>query len=427
MASRLPPHHSTSSEPAGHQHQEDDGGGGGPLPYHTALGAQSCVVASEEQGHCYWQDLLCLAEGQAAMGSASFDESHYLKSSYTVAEDDCFHVSPLCLPHDFPNHAHSGNNPNPAVAFGNAEHTSRVSVALPDTFCPEPQAYGHRTAHHIPPPPGCYASSQMFALSSHQPESSPEVDGPYVAPASGGHWEFGVTTDGLERSHGTLEPEQGAAFPTAQRHEAAALTSGDSRFSSACLPGASHSAGPWGDCAAALRRSDDDGIAAGTTTTTTTTTSSSSSPRLSKDERKARSMKIPMSVSDIVALPATELAERRSRLALSEAQMSLVRDIRRRGKNKAAAHNCRQRKLQGLAGLEGELGRLGAQREQLLRERWELEGALRATRVQLQELLHGGHVAPGGRGVGGHLAGGVFAPNASGGLPLELPHFSHAT
>ncbi|XP_075927809.1 uncharacterized protein LOC142929772 [Petromyzon marinus] len=425
MASRLPPHHSTSSEPAGYQHRED--AGGGPLPYHTAPGAQSCVVASEEQGHCFWQDLLCLAEGQApehstAMGSASFDESHYLKSSYTVAEEDCFHVSPLCLPHDFPNHAHSGNNPNPVAAFGNAEPTSHVSAALPDTFCPEPQAYGHRTAHHVPHP-GCYASSQMLALSSHQPpESSPEVDGPYVAPALGGHWEFGVPTNGLDRSHGTLEPEQGAAFPTAQRHEAAASTSGDPRFSSACLPGVSHSAGPWGDFAAALRRSAD-GVAAHAAATTATT--ASSSPRLSKDERKARSMKIPMSVSDIVALPATELAERRSRLALSEAQMSLVRDIRRRGKNKAAAHNCRQRKLQGLAGLEGELGRLGAQREQLLRERWELEGALRDTRVQLHELLHGGHVAPGGRGVGGHSTGGVFAPNASDGL--RLPHFSHAT
>lgn len=43
--------------------------------------------------------------------------------------------------------------------------------------------------------------------------------------------------------------------------------------------------------------------------------------------------------------------------------MALVRDIRRRGKNKVAAQNCRKRKLETIVQLERELERLGSERE----------------------------------------------------------------
>lgn len=45
---------------------------------------------------------------------------------------------------------------------------------------------------------------------------------------------------------------------------------------------------------------------------------------------------IPMEVHDIINLPMDEFNERLSKHDLSEAQLSLIRDIRRRGKNKVS-------------------------------------------------------------------------------------------
>lgn len=55
---------------------------------------------------------------------------------------------------------------------------------------------------------------------------------------------------------------------------------------------------------------------------------------LSRDEKKARSMNIPITTDDIINLPMDEFNERLSKYDLSESQLSLIRDIRRRGKNK---------------------------------------------------------------------------------------------
>ena len=55
---------------------------------------------------------------------------------------------------------------------------------------------------------------------------------------------------------------------------------------------------------------------------------------LNRDEKRARSMNIPITVSDIINLPMDEFNERLSKYDLSDAQLSLIRDIRRRGKNK---------------------------------------------------------------------------------------------
>lgn len=55
---------------------------------------------------------------------------------------------------------------------------------------------------------------------------------------------------------------------------------------------------------------------------------------LTRDERRARSLNIPIAVEDIINLPMDEFNERLSKYDLSENQLSLIRDIRRRGKNK---------------------------------------------------------------------------------------------
>jgi hypothetical protein len=87
---------------------------------------------------------------------------------------------------------------------------------------------------------------------------------------------------------------------------------------------------------------------------------------ISRDERKARELQIPITVADIINLPIDEFNERLSRYDLSEAQLNLIRDIRRRGKNKVAAQNCRKRKMDQILGLQQEVDHLYRQKNSLL-------------------------------------------------------------
>jgi nuclear factor erythroid 2 len=68
-------------------------------------------------------------------------------------------------------------------------------------------------------------------------------------------------------------------------------------------------------------------------------------------------------------LPMDEFNERLSKYDLSETQLSLIRDIRRRGKNKVAAQNCRKRKLDQILSLADEVKDMKMRKERLLRER----------------------------------------------------------
>ena len=64
-----------------------------------------------------------------------------------------------------------------------------------------------------------------------------------------------------------------------------------------------------------------------------------------------------------------EFNERLSKYDLSEAQLSLIRDIRRRGKNKVAAQNCRKRKLDQIISLADEVKEMRDRKMRLIRER----------------------------------------------------------
>lgn len=64
-----------------------------------------------------------------------------------------------------------------------------------------------------------------------------------------------------------------------------------------------------------------------------------------------------------------EFNERLSKYDLSENQLSLIRDIRRRGKNKVAAQNCRKRKLDQIISLADEVKDMKMRKERFLRER----------------------------------------------------------
>lgn len=107
---------------------------------------------------------------------------------------------------------------------------------------------------------------------------------------------------------------------------------------------------------------------------------------LSRDERRAMALKIPFPLDKIVNLPVDDFNELLTQYTLSDAQLALVRDIRRRGKNKVAAQNCRKRKLENIVHLEGELGQLRSQREHLVRERLDYQRRLTVIKCRLSEL-----------------------------------------
>ncbi|KAM8946947.1 endoplasmic reticulum membrane sensor NFE2L1 isoform 2-T2 [Pelodytes ibericus] len=105
-----------------------------------------------------------------------------------------------------------------------------------------------------------------------------------------------------------------------------------------------------------------------------------------RDEQRARAMKIPFSNEKIINLPVEEFNELLTKYQLSEAQLCLVRDIRRRGKNKMAAQNCRKRKLDTILNLEQEVKRLNRERTTRLREKGENLRSLQQMKQEVENL-----------------------------------------
>ncbi|XP_050556996.1 segmentation protein cap'n'collar isoform X6 [Spodoptera frugiperda] len=110
----------------------------------------------------------------------------------------------------------------------------------------------------------------------------------------------------------------------------------------------------------------------------------SSGQHLSRDEKRAKALVIagiPLEVQDIINLPMDEFNERLSKHDLSEAQLSLIRDIRRRGKNKVAAQNCRKRKLDQITSLADEVRTVRDRKQRTQRE----HSSLLAERQRVKE------------------------------------------
>lgn len=108
----------------------------------------------------------------------------------------------------------------------------------------------------------------------------------------------------------------------------------------------------------------------------------------SRDQRRARTLKVPFSTDLIVNLPVEEFNDLLTNYQLSEDQVSLIRDIRRRGKNKIAAQNCRKRKLDVLVGLEDQVSHLRHHHSRLLREKQEALRKVQEMKRRLSTLYH---------------------------------------
>ncbi|XP_074071736.1 nuclear factor erythroid 2-related factor 2 isoform X1 [Macrotis lagotis] len=105
-----------------------------------------------------------------------------------------------------------------------------------------------------------------------------------------------------------------------------------------------------------------------------------------RDEMRAKALHIPFPVEKIINLPMDDFNEMMSKEQFNEAQLALIRDIRRRGKNKVAAQNCRKRKLENIVELEQDLDHLKDEKEKLLKEKGENDKSLHLLKKQLSTL-----------------------------------------
>jgi len=92
-----------------------------------------------------------------------------------------------------------------------------------------------------------------------------------------------------------------------------------------------------------------------------------------RDEKMARKMSLPFSVYDIINSPVDTFSEMLGRPGLTAEQSQICRDIRRRGKNKVAAQNCRKRKMDTIEELQSQVDQVRRRKEQLLKAREQLE------------------------------------------------------
>lgn len=105
-----------------------------------------------------------------------------------------------------------------------------------------------------------------------------------------------------------------------------------------------------------------------------------------RDERRARALNLPIPTEAIINLPIDEFNELLTKHVMSEAQLSLVRDIRRRGKNKVAAQNCRKRKMDQILGLQDEVNLMFAQKNSLEARNHQLMATRHVMREKFNQL-----------------------------------------
>ena len=84
-----------------------------------------------------------------------------------------------------------------------------------------------------------------------------------------------------------------------------------------------------------------------------------------KDEKLAREAGVSFSIDQIVGLPMDEFNDMLSKEDMTEEQLNICRDIRRRGKNKVAAQNCRKRKLEQIDELQKKVDEAKRRQNQL--------------------------------------------------------------
>ncbi|KAM6314843.1 nuclear factor erythroid 2-related factor 3 [Aegotheles albertisi] len=114
----------------------------------------------------------------------------------------------------------------------------------------------------------------------------------------------------------------------------------------------------------------------------------SDNTNLSSNECCAKALRIPFSVDEIVSMPVDSFNTVLAKNHLTDTQVSLLRDIRRRGKNKVAAQNCRKRKLNAILNLEEDVCNLQTQKESLKKEHSQCSKSISQMKQKLNSLYH---------------------------------------
>ncbi|XP_014793134.1 PREDICTED: nuclear factor erythroid 2-related factor 3 isoform X2 [Calidris pugnax] len=112
----------------------------------------------------------------------------------------------------------------------------------------------------------------------------------------------------------------------------------------------------------------------------------STDTNLSSNDHCAEALRIPFSVDEIVSMPVESFNAMLAKNQLTDAQVSLLRDIRRRGKNKVAAQNCRKRKLNAILNLEEDVCNLQTQKESLKKEHSQCSRSISRLKQKLNNL-----------------------------------------
>jgi len=122
----------------------------------------------------------------------------------------------------------------------------------------------------------------------------------------------------------------------------------------------------------------------------------------SKDQKKAREMGLEEDYEDIIRLSMDEFTELCQRRGYSPEQIHLAREFRRRGKNKVAAQNCRERKIEQVYDLENQIKTIEEEHKRVLEED---ENLIRQKGEFMKEFMKGllehFDMLPGVRGIRG--------------------------
>lgn len=106
----------------------------------------------------------------------------------------------------------------------------------------------------------------------------------------------------------------------------------------------------------------------------------------SRDAKRLIEMHIPLRYEDIVGAPVDKFNRLLQTTRLSESQVHFIRDVRRRGKNKVAAQNCRKRKMDVIQNLDGEVAMLQQRRSQLQHEQAVIAQRVDDVKMRMREL-----------------------------------------